>query len=286
MEKKPKNKWLSFLADGMLSGLMIGIGCVVSMSCENRYLGAFLFSLGLFCIVQFQYGLYTGKVGYIFDRDKAYLGETFFTFLANAIGASLTAGIVHLTRFAADTPVNGMDVTLIDRAQATMSAKLDDSLLSSFVLAFFCGVLMFSAVEGSRRCNEKKNFIGGVFIVVMPIMVFILSGFNHCVADVFYLFHGWLPESAASAVLFPGGNSGQPVRRRVHSAAETPFPESAVKATPHKARLAALHAICLLIFRHTAQKSLDIRQYACGISVQSVEKSDYASYAQALCGIA
>ena len=62
MEKKQKNKWLSFLADGMLSGLMIGIGCVVSMSCENRYLGAFLFSLGLFCIVQFQYGLYTGKV--------------------------------------------------------------------------------------------------------------------------------------------------------------------------------------------------------------------------------
>ena len=54
MEKKQKNKWLSFLADGMLSGLMIGIGCVVSMSCENRYLGAFLFSLGLFCIVQFQ----------------------------------------------------------------------------------------------------------------------------------------------------------------------------------------------------------------------------------------
>ena len=39
MEKKQKNKWLSFLADGMLSGLMIGIGCVVSMSCENRYLG-------------------------------------------------------------------------------------------------------------------------------------------------------------------------------------------------------------------------------------------------------
>ena len=59
-----------------------------------------------------------------------------------------------------------------------------------------------------------------------------------------------------------------------------------VQATPHKARLAALYAICLLIFRHTAQKSLDIRQYACGIFVQSVEKSDYASYAQALCGVA
>lgn len=207
MEKKPKNKWLSFLADGMLSGLMIGIGCVVSMSCENRYLGAFLFSLGLFCIVQFQYGLYTGKVGYIFDRDKAYLGETFFTFLANAIGASLTAGIVHLTRFAADTPVNGMDVTLIDRAQATMSAKLDDSLLSSFVLAFFCGVLMFSAVEGSpvqreeelhRRRVHRRYADHGVH----PLWIQPLRG--RCVL----LFHGWLPESAASAVLFPAAILG------------------------------------------------------------------------------
>ena len=43
-----------------------------------------------------------------------------------------------------------------------------------------------------------------------------------------------------------------------------------------------MHAICVQIFRHIAQKSLAIRQYACGISVQSAEKSDYASYAQAL----
>ena len=59
-----------------------------------------------------------------------------------------------------------------------------------------------------------------------------------------------------------------------------------VKATPHKARLTALHAICVQIFRHIAQKSLAIRQYACGISMQSAEKSDYAPYAQALCGVA
>ena len=54
-------------------------------------------------------------------------------------------------------------------------------------------------------------------------------------------------------------------------------------ATLHKARLTALHAICVQIFRHIAQKSLAIRQYACGISRQSAEKSDYA---QALCGVA
>ncbi|GEM_PF-1582526 len=55
--------------------------------------------------------------------------------------------------------------------------------------------------------------------------------------------------------------------------------------TLRKARLTALHAICVQIFRHIAQKSLAIRQYACGISMQSAEKSDYASYAQALCSV-
>ena len=59
-----------------------------------------------------------------------------------------------------------------------------------------------------------------------------------------------------------------------------------VKETLNKARLTALHAICVQIFRHIAQKSLAIRQYACGISGQSAEKSDNAPYAQALCGVA
>ena len=47
-----------------------------------------------------------------------------------------------------------------------------------------------------------------------------------------------------------------------------------------------LHRICLIFFRHTAQKSLDIRQYACKISVHSDEKIYCASSAQSLCGIA
>ena len=63
------------------------------------------------------------------------------------------------------------------------------------------------------------------------------------------------------------------------------FGQCCPRETLHKARLTALHAICLQIFRHIAQKSLAIRQYACGISMQSAEKSDYASYAQALCSV-
>jgi hypothetical protein len=44
--------------------------------------------------------------------------------------------------------------------------------------------------------------------------------------------------------------------------------------------------IYLNIFRHLAQKFLDIRQYACEISIQSDEKSCCVSAQQSLCGVA
>ena len=53
-----------------------------------------------------------------------------------------------------------------------------------------------------------------------------------------------------------------------------------VKATPHNHRLPPLPHICLQIFRHIAQKLLEIRQYSCVVSIQSDEKSDYASARQ------
>ena len=59
-----------------------------------------------------------------------------------------------------------------------------------------------------------------------------------------------------------------------------------IKATPHKDHLTALCTPYLHLFRHIAQKFLDIRQYACKISVQSDEKSDCVIRTQSLCGIA
>ena len=61
---------------------------------------------------------------------------------------------------------------------------------------------------------------------------------------------------------------------------------AAYKATPHKARLSALHTSCLHLFRHIARKLLEIREYSCVAFVQSDEKSDCAIRIQSLCGAA
>ena len=42
---------------------------------------------------------------------------------------------------------------------------------------------MFIAADGYKTV---ENQVGKVFIVFLPVMVFILSGFEHCIADMFY----------------------------------------------------------------------------------------------------
>ena len=48
----------------LMTGFAIGIGGAVYLSCDNKYLGAFLFGTGLFVILSFGFNLFTGKVGY------------------------------------------------------------------------------------------------------------------------------------------------------------------------------------------------------------------------------
>ena len=49
---------------GIASGVMVGIGGAVYMSCESRYVGAVLFSVALLSICCLGLYLYTGKIGF------------------------------------------------------------------------------------------------------------------------------------------------------------------------------------------------------------------------------
>lgn len=199
-DKLKVNKWLSYIIDGILSGITLGVGGMVSFSSDNRYVGAFLFSLGLFTIVQFRYGLFTGKVGYIVNREPAYILEVLVTLISNAAGTFISAILLRQTRFFT-TVVSGMEQTIEERVSAAVDGKIHDDPLSIFVLAAFCGMLMFTAVEVNRQCRAKGNFVGALFGVVFPVVVFIICGFNHCIADMFYYFFCGCPD-VPDAILY------------------------------------------------------------------------------------
>ncbi len=209
-EKLKINRWLSFIIDGILSGITLGVGGMVSFSSDNRYMGAFLFALGLFTIVQFRYGLFTGKVGYIVNREPSYILEVLVTLVANGVGTFISAVLLRQTRFFT-TVVSGMEQTVEERVAACVDGKIHDNPLSIFILAVFCGMLMFTAVEINRQCREKGNFAGALFGIVFPVVVFIICGFNHCIADMFYYFFSGCPDVPAAVVYFALAITGNAV---------------------------------------------------------------------------
>lgn len=189
----------SIFTKSVLSGILIGIGCTVYLCVENKYIGALLFSFGLFTIIQLGFSLYTGKVGYIPDNKPSYILNVLVTFLGNAAGTALSALLISLTR---------MGDIVAENALSAMNTKTGDSFAGRLILGVFCGILMFIAVENARMCREKKLDFSAVFGISFPVMIFIFCGFNHSVADCFYIFiSGATAESLLYILTVAVGNA-------------------------------------------------------------------------------
>ncbi len=74
------------LVYGVLAGISISIGGTVFLSVENKVLGALFFTVGLFAVCTFGFNLYTGKVCYVFEKDKAYAADLPVMWFGNLIG--------------------------------------------------------------------------------------------------------------------------------------------------------------------------------------------------------
>ena len=94
-----REKAASFL-DSILGGMCIGIGGVVFLSCESKVVGAVFFCLGLFAICTFGFNLFTGKVGYVFQRPLRYTGFVLSVWLGNLIGTGIVGYAVRAARIA------------------------------------------------------------------------------------------------------------------------------------------------------------------------------------------
>lgn len=181
----------------LLTGFAIGIGGAVYLACDNKYIGAFLFGLGLFMVLFFGFNLFTGKVGYAVENKPSYLVDLLIIWVGNLAGTVIMGLLLLLTR---------QSDAMRTKAAEICAGKLSDSLLSIFILAFFCGILMFVAADGFKRIT---NPVGQVAVIILPVMVFILSGYEHCVANMFYFTIGevWSPTSLLYLLIMSLGNS-------------------------------------------------------------------------------
>ena len=113
--------------------------------------------------------MYTGKIGYLAnDFSKK-----------NILNLTVGLAVNLITTFLLGLLIRFAFPTLLDKAYIMCSAKLEQAFLITFIRAIFCGVLMYTAVEIFK---EKKTPLGIIFCIP----VFILCGFEHSIADMFY----------------------------------------------------------------------------------------------------
>ena len=147
-----------------LAGLLISLGATAFLTADNKTVGALLFSIGLTAVILLEANLYTGKIGYV--NSKAKLISAALILIQNLLVA-LVCGLIFYS-----TKNNVCENLWLNKLTKSWYEFLFDSI--------GCGICIYLSVE-----LYKKT--GSIFVIVLGVLVFILSGFEHCIADIFYL---------------------------------------------------------------------------------------------------
>ena len=159
----------------IVAGMMIAIGGTIYLTLSGLE-GALLFSMGLLTILCLKLELFTGKAGLLATREIT-LGKLLEIWIGNFLGSWIFAFLLIMTP-------KGVDLAM--RASEIVAIRIANSFFVNFIYGIMCGMLMFMAVKTWQFTN------GNPFYAMMPVGIFILCGFNHCIADMFYLHLGCL----------------------------------------------------------------------------------------------
>lgn len=151
----------------------------------NKYIGAMLFSLALLSIIECKLKLYTGMIGFLKFNTNS-LSELFFVLAFNLIGINLLLIFLLIVR----------NETILNSLECVGEVKFEQSIFQLFLYGFLCGMLMLIAVY----CKKT-------IITIFCIMTFILSGFEHCIADYPYLLMNFTPMNLVKFIFIILGNS-------------------------------------------------------------------------------
>ena len=158
----------------LLAGILIGIGAYVYialLTVDNSVVGSILFALGLMSVFILEANLYTGKIGSIILKGEV-IGKLAIMLLFNFIGIALVALCA--------LPNNA----IVLKSSEVVRSKLNKTWYRALIDAILCGVLIELAVQLYKR---YKNLL----VIILPVVVFILSGFEHCIANLFYYIAGY-----------------------------------------------------------------------------------------------
>ncbi len=205
---------------GILAGAAIAFGGVLFLLAKAfipdnsifgaQLVGALLFPVGLLLVCYFKLNLYTGKIGIAFRNKKLdKKGLNVFEWLwwiifGNAIGAFAVGFIIYGLTFI--NKESAFSVAVYAAGSSRAMPFDAEGILGMGVKSVLCGALVYIAIYLFNRLPAQ---FGKVVGVVVPIAFFVFAGFQHCVANMFYIAAAgvWNANSLVGLLICILGNS-------------------------------------------------------------------------------
>ena len=161
-----------------------------------RLLTGLVFSLGLILVIVGGAELFTGNnmIVMAWAGGKVTTRELLFNwivaFAGNFVGAILTAGLMFYTT---QYTFGGGAVGLA--ALSTAHAKASLEFVPAVALGIMCNVLVCLAVW---MCYGARTLVDKIVTIIPPITAFVAAGFEHCIANVYYIPMGMFIKAGAA----------------------------------------------------------------------------------------
>ena len=184
-EKKCAKSIARLFIEGILAGFLIAVGGygsqLIAAAGLPKVLSAAVFPVGLIMVILTGSELFTGNCllagSVCTHRIKAKdAGRVWLvSYLGNLAGSLLMAGAVFTI---------GMNDAYRQTAQAAAAAKAAMGVPEMLVRAFCCNLLVCIAVWTAINASDTAGKILATFV---PVFAFVLLGFEHSVANMFFM---------------------------------------------------------------------------------------------------
>jgi len=197
----------------ILAGVFIGFGAIFYTTVVHdtglalgptKLLGGLVFSLGLILVVLAGAELFTGNMlmvmGFVEGAVSApnLIRSWTFAYIGNFAGSLLLVVLVFYSRqWAANDALIGA------KALAIANAKVNMPFVVAFVRGILANVLVCLAVWlciGARTTTDK------IMAILFPITAFVAAGFEHCVANMYFVPLGLMLKGEPAVLAAAGGS--------------------------------------------------------------------------------
>ena len=189
---KANQSWSKTLILGIMAGMFISLGgmIAISASChktgvESAIIKGLVFPMGLILVVLCGSELFTGNCllfAPFLSKDitaKGMLKNLLFTYLGNIIGSVAVALLVVYS--------GSLNDAAVDMTVSIANAKSAMNFGEVVIRGILCNILVCIAVWASMAGKTPASKILGLYL---PIFAFVVLGYEHCVANMYYFSAG------------------------------------------------------------------------------------------------